>query len=78
MLGQRGVAHRQRRARYLRVLIGEAALTRDCPDDAELAGFLDRKLDGERRRALEAHFDRCLVCRELVFMLAGLDPEKGK
>jgi hypothetical protein len=70
------VAHRRRRARHLRVLIGETALTSDCPDDSELAGFLDRTLAGERRRALEAHFDLCQVCRELAFMLAGLDPEK--
>ena len=77
MLGQRGVAHRQRRARYLRLLIGEEAHRRDCPDDAELAGYLDRTLTGERRRALEAHFDLCQVCRALAYMLAGLDPEKG-
>jgi hypothetical protein len=76
VLGQRGVAHRQRRARYLRVLIGEAALAPDCPDDSELAGYLDRALTGPRTRVLEAHFDRCRFCRELVFMLAGLDPEK--
>jgi len=60
----------------LRVLIGEATLTSDCPDDGELACYLDRTLNGERRRALEAHFDRCQVCRALAFMLAGLDPDK--
>ena len=76
MLGQRGVEHRQRRARYLRVLIGEAALARDCPDDTELSSYLDRTLTAPRTGELEAHFDRCRFCRELVFMLAGLDPEK--
>ena len=48
----------------------------DCPDDSELERFLDRTLAAPRARALEAHFDLCQVCRELVFMLAGLDPEK--
>jgi anti-sigma factor RsiW len=48
-----------------------------CPSDAELAQFLDRRLDVTRARRLEAHFDRCTECRELVYMLAGLDPEKA-
>jgi hypothetical protein len=49
----------------------------DCPNDAELAEFLDRTLNPSRARVLEAHFDRCEVCRELAFMLAGLDPNKA-
>jgi hypothetical protein len=48
----------------------------ECPADGELEGFLDRTLTAPRRRAMEAHFDRCQTCRQLVFMLAGLDPEK--
>jgi hypothetical protein len=47
-----------------------------CPDDGELEQFLDRTLPEDRASALEEHFDLCPVCRELVFMLAGLDPEK--
>ncbi|HVK83787.1 MAG TPA: hypothetical protein VM513_06755 [Kofleriaceae bacterium] len=46
-----------------------------CPDDGELACFLDRSLASSRTRDLEAHFDRCAVCRELVFALASLDLE---
>lgn len=45
-----------------------------CPDDDELAGFLDRTLSAERTRVLEDHFDACALCRELAFMLAGIDP----
>jgi hypothetical protein len=47
-----------------------------CPDDGELTRFLDRTLASSRAKDLESHFDRCQVCRELVFMLAGLDPQK--
>ncbi|NVB81106.1 MAG: hypothetical protein HOV81_22105 [Kofleriaceae bacterium] len=45
-----------------------------CPDDDELAGFLDHALSAERTRALEEHFDACALCRQLAFMLAGIDP----
>jgi hypothetical protein len=60
----------------VRILSVACAPTAKCPDDAELAQYLDRLLDAPRVQALEAHFDRCTECRELVFVLAGLDPEK--
>jgi len=47
-----------------------------CPDEHELELFLDRRLNASRARALEDHFGLCEACRELVFLLADLDPEK--
>ncbi|MGN6104492.1 MAG: protein kinase domain-containing protein [Kofleriaceae bacterium] len=41
-----------------------------CPDEAELSGFLRRDLAATRSSELEAHFDRCADCRQLVFALA--------
>jgi hypothetical protein len=68
------VAHRRRRAGFLRVLSHRVGAAQPCPDDAELAAFLDRQLTEARARAFEEHFDQCQVCRELAFLLAGLDP----
>jgi hypothetical protein len=48
-----------------------------CPDDGELARFLDHTLAPARTRVLEDHFDACQPCRELAFLLAGLDPHKA-
>jgi hypothetical protein len=70
------VEHRRRRSCALRFLGASDPPTAECPDDAELAQFLDRRLEAARARLLEAHFDRCHECRELAFALAELDPEK--
>jgi hypothetical protein len=65
----------RRRTGLTRFLRARPCAAQVCPDDAELAAFLDRKLPAGRTRALEDHFDQCLVCRELAFLLAGLDPQ---
>jgi hypothetical protein len=68
------VADRRRRARLLRVLSARARPPGPCPDDDSLALFLDRRLSPPRTRALEAHLELCAMCRELVFVLAALNP----
>jgi hypothetical protein len=61
----------------VRLLGAVSSTTSTCPGDEELAQFLDRRLARPRAQQLEAHFDRCQDCRELVFMLAALDPQKA-
>ena len=38
----------------------------DCPDDDELALYVERALGQASRERIEAHFDRCSACRTLV------------
>jgi tetratricopeptide (TPR) repeat protein len=38
----------------------------DCPDDVELAGFVERTLSAARRDAVAAHVDGCAACRETI------------
>jgi hypothetical protein len=72
------VEHRRRRARLLRrVLASSRGIAAACPDDSELARYLDHTLTEARSRVLEDHFDACQLCRELAFLLAGLDPYKA-
>lgn len=77
MREQLGVADRQRRAGFLRVLAAAKPQARvaalECPDDSELSRFLDRSLSRRRTHALEDHFDLCRDCRELAYVLAALD-----
>ncbi len=52
---------------------------RTCPDEAELAAFLDRTLAQPRRGELEGHLDQCLACREIVGHVAattGAEPRE--
>ncbi|MBS1118606.1 MAG: protein kinase [Deltaproteobacteria bacterium] len=42
-----------------------------CPDEAELVGFLQREATPDRVRDLENHFGDCDECRKLVFALAS-------
>lgn len=42
----------------------------ECPDEADLTGFLRRELRPEHARTLEHHFGDCDACRQLVFALA--------
>jgi eukaryotic-like serine/threonine-protein kinase len=44
-----------------------------CPEEIEIARFLDRGLVAARTRALEDHFDECDDCRQLVFALSASD-----
>ena len=44
---------------------------RGCPSDDELTGFVEHVLPPERRAHLEAHVDRCAICREAVGHVAS-------
>jgi hypothetical protein len=42
-----------------------------CPDDGELAAFVERTLTSELRGAIEAHLDGCTTCREAIAHVAA-------
>jgi eukaryotic-like serine/threonine-protein kinase len=42
-----------------------------CPDDSELAAFVERTLNGANRDAVERHLDACPGCRETIAHLAA-------
>jgi len=44
-----------------------------CPDEAELAAFLDRTLRPGERDAIETHVDGCRSCRETIALVASID-----
>jgi eukaryotic-like serine/threonine-protein kinase len=44
-----------------------------CPDEAELAAFLDRTLRPGERAAIETHVDGCRSCRETIALVASSD-----
>lgn len=43
-----------------------------CPDEQELAAYLDNRLSPEARARFKAHLDRCPSCREAVAELGAL------
>jgi tetratricopeptide (TPR) repeat protein len=45
-----------------------------CPDPADLAAFVDRKLTGDARAAMEAHLADCDDCREVYAEALRLEP----
>jgi len=45
-----------------------------CPDDNQLAGYVNKQIDDGRKRKLEAHFADCKACLEtLAFVAQMLD-----
>ncbi len=40
-----------------------------CPDDSQVLAFVERRLSGRARAAMDAHLDRCGDCRRLVARL---------
>lgn len=43
-----------------------------CPDEQDLAAYLDDRLSPEERTRFKAHLDRCAACREAVAELGAL------
>ncbi len=41
-----------------------------CPDENQLAAFLEARLDVESRTGVDVHLDQCTACRSLVSVLA--------
>jgi tetratricopeptide (TPR) repeat protein len=51
-----------------------AETTSMCPDEQEIASFVEGRLSEPARRALEQHLDACEPCMALVAELADVDP----
>jgi Putative zinc-finger len=51
-----------------------AMRTETCPDDDELAAFVEHALPAARRLELEAHVDACGACREAIGHVAAMAP----
>ncbi|HEU4536493.1 MAG TPA: serine/threonine-protein kinase, partial [Polyangiaceae bacterium] len=46
-----------------------------CPDEAALDDFARGRLRGGALGAIELHLDACAICRDVVVVLAGGDPD---
>jgi len=66
------------------ILKAQSRTELSCPDEMELAGFLEGNLDSEREAEIRSHLGQCSKCLELVSISLELEdetliraPEKG-
>jgi hypothetical protein len=56
---------------------GRPARSRDCPDEINIAGFVDGGLDFAVRQQLERHLADCAHCLDLVGLLSRVRDESA-
>ncbi|MFO7595242.1 MAG: zf-HC2 domain-containing protein [Desulfocurvibacter africanus] len=54
------------------VMHTQGACQAACPDEQDLAAYLDGRLSPEERDRFKAHLDQCAACREAVAELGAL------
>ena len=48
-----------------------------CPSSDELAAYIDGRVEGEKRDAIESHLSRCDSCLDTVLILKRMERERG-
>lgn len=56
----------------------DAVVSRSCPDDEELAMYVDGRVDEQTRRQLDAHLAECSQCRAVLAETAAYVDAQGR